>query len=115
MIDAKHFSEIYSILTSLGDEFTNKLPDEVLSFIANERDVRYNPIIDEDKSNHEQGFDKTTMTFITMLKLDYWCESNEERDKLLRELDENEAVIKNELNSATSTRQLMKMLRDNKV
>ena len=113
MSDKRLYSEVYAVLSALGGDFVTQIPIDVITLISNERDLNYNPIIDESKGLHEQELGKETIAFIAMLKLNYWCESDEEKQELLDLLDTNEEKLKALLRSITNTRKLLAMLREN--
>ena len=85
--------------------------NQLLDFIDKERDINYEPIIDENKPLNEQNILKESRAMIAMLELDYWCETDEEIAELLRVLQTNEQELKELLENITSTRELMELLK----
>jgi hypothetical protein len=89
MINSKIYSELHALLYSLGEEFTSKIPTNLLELIDNEKDPNYIPDIDESKPIDEQNLDEITMVFVTLFKLEYWCKSVEEKKDILTSLESN--------------------------
>ena len=83
------YSEVYSILNMLGEEYINKLPSKLLEFIKKEKVNLYNPVYSLDKSIEEQGISEDALAMITFFNLKYWC-APEEKEELLEVLRENE-------------------------
>ncbi|GHV18286.1 hypothetical protein FACS189425_06630 [Clostridia bacterium] len=109
------YSEVYAILEALaedfGSEYVSRIPGNVITFIANSRDESYSPILDENKGYHEQGLSEDAIAILAMLKLNYLAETNEEKQELLELLNTNEETLNEKLRGATSTRELMKLLK----
>ena len=87
------------------------MPNELIEFFAKNRDTSYVPVIDESKPIDEQNLDKVTMALVTILKLDYWCKTEEEKSELVKVLNNNDEELFQLLASATSTRDFLKKLR----
>ena len=91
------YSQVYSIINYLGDEYKNKIPNNLLEFFSREKDTvsgsEFNPYIQIE----EQGLLKDTISILAMLKLQYWCESEEEKQKLLNQLSKNEIEYQDNL------------------
>ena len=109
-------SEVYAVLVALGDEYIKKLPPDVWEDIIRLKDNTYNPYVDEDVFLHEQKLlhMDDTITFIGMLKLDYWCETEEEKQELLAIMEENEAAWQETLTQTASLCGKLKILEKDK-
>lgn len=79
----KVYSEVYAVLSTLNDEYIRNTPTDVLNFIADNRDKDYIVNIDENKALDNQNLSEETIAFIAMLKLDYWCHDEGEKEKLV--------------------------------
>ena len=84
------YSEIYEILNLLEEEYKEKVPKKIREFFRNERNIEYTPKIDTEIPLDEQNLKRETMVLLAILNLNYWCESEEEKQKFLKELEENE-------------------------
>ena len=108
----KVYAEVHAILSTFTDDCVKLIPKDLLDLINKERDTNYISIIDENKPLHEQRIEKETIAFIAYLKLNFWCKDDEEKQELLDILKTNEQELNIQLSSATSTRALMKLLRN---
>lgn len=92
----KAYSEVYEILQLLDDKFIDKVPRKFMEFIEKEKDNDYIPNIKPNVSLEEQELLEDTTNILAMLKLDYWCEDEEEKKELLSILNQNEHPVINE-------------------
>ena len=90
MDERKVNAEILSVLMELGDKYISKIPKEIISYITNNYDAESMPYIDKNKRIEEQNISKDARVFLTMLKINYWCKTQEEKDKLIKLLADNE-------------------------
>lgn len=111
MINSKVYSEVYATIFALGDEYVDKTPIDVMDFFDEERDEDYLPEIDQNKALNEQGLEEDTVTIIAMLKLNYWCETEEEKAEFLAFLKTNEATLQEKLMASGSTRELLRLFK----
>ncbi len=86
----KVYSEVYAVLSALNNEYIRKTPRKILDKIEKSRDPSYTPNIDETKPLDEQGLSKEAIAMLAALKLDYWCESEEEKEALRKILIAND-------------------------
>ena len=91
------YSEVYQVLLVLGNDYINKLPNKLLTTIEEKRDITYNPIIKDDIALSEQNVKKETLSVIALMHLNYWCESEEEKEDIKNTLQRNEANYQDEL------------------
>lgn len=84
------YAEVYAVLSVLGGQYIRKIPQNVLDIIANQRDMLREYKIYEDKPLEEQNLSKEALALLAALKLDYWCESEQEKTKLQNLLRLNE-------------------------
>lgn len=84
------YSEVYEILNLLEDEYKERVPKEVIEFFEQERDKEYNPIIDVNIPLEKQNLKRKTMVVLAILNLNYWCDSEEEKQAILDNFAENE-------------------------
>lgn len=91
------YSEVYQVLNLLGIEYINKLPNSLFNMLKEKRDINYTPQYVEDIPLDEQNIKKETLAIIALLHLNYWCESNKEKDELKQILNSNETRYQQEL------------------
>ena len=84
------YSEVHKILSLLEDEYVEKVPEKVKKFFEEERMKDYEPNIKVDIPLTEQNLKRETMVLLAILNLNYWCNSEEEKQSFLNELAENE-------------------------
>ena len=81
------YSEIYGILEVLGENYKKKLPSKLLKQISEEKNPQYQPNYNiTDNIN----LAKETKGIIALFKTNYWCESEIEKQELLKKFKDNE-------------------------
>ncbi len=88
----KVFSEVYSVLQALGKEYTDKISNNVLSIIENNRDFEYKPEIDKNKALNNQNICKEAINMIAKIDMDFWCETEKEKREFYTLLENNEKI-----------------------
>lgn len=94
----KAYSEVYEILKLVDKEYFDKIPKKFVEFLEREKDNNYIPNINENIPLEEQKLLNDTINILAMLKLDYWCSSEEEKSELLKLLNENEKKHQENIN-----------------
>lgn len=84
------YSEVYSILNLLGNNYIAKLPKSLFKMIEEEKSSTYNPQYSEVKSLNEQNIKRESLAMIALFHLNYWCNSNEEKEQLKQLFKNNE-------------------------
>lgn len=83
----KAYSEIYEILNLMDIKYLDKIPDKVKELINNGRDKEFQTNISIDIPLEKQGLQRDTLTVLTILYLNYWCESEQEKRELIELFD----------------------------
>jgi len=91
------YAEVDAILELLEEDYKKRVPNKIRDFFKEEKAEDYNPKIDVQKSLLEQNLQRETFVLLTILELNYWCNSEEEKKELLKELNENEEQAQREL------------------
>lgn len=91
------YSEVYSLLNLLGDRYISRLPNSLYNLIKNEKLDTYNPQYDGTISLTEQNIKKESISMIALFHLNYWSESNEDKEELMKIFTDNEDNYKVEL------------------
>lgn len=86
------YAEVDEILKLLEQKYVDRIPDKIKKFFKEERSQEYNPIIRADIPLDEQNLNRNTFILLAVLNLNYWCDSEEEKQEILREFAENENV-----------------------
>lgn len=84
------YAEVDAILNVLEDEYAEKIPEKVKKFFAEEKIKDYEPVIDVNVPLTEHNLKRETMVLLAILNLNYWCESENEKQEFLNELAQNE-------------------------
>ena len=84
------YAEVDEILKLLEDEYAERVPKKVRDFFKEERDKEYMPKIDVDIPLTQQNLKRETMVLLAILNINYWCDSEEEKQFYLKELEKNE-------------------------
>ncbi|MCL2739745.1 MAG: hypothetical protein FWE47_00915 [Oscillospiraceae bacterium] len=114
MNNKKVYSETYATLLALGEEQINRLPADVFELIKKESLEMYMPRIDAEKPLSEQGLSEEALAMIALLRLEYWCDSDEEKEEFRQYLQTNEQKLEEILMNTTSTRELLRLIRKNR-
>ena len=83
------YSEVYSLLNALGSQYINALPKKLYSLIEEKRDKSYNPTFDLSMPIYKQNISKNATALICILHYNYWCTSEEEKNRINKILKYN--------------------------
>lgn len=86
------YSEVCTILNMLEDEYKERVPKNVINFFEEERDKEYNPIINVNIPLEKQNLRRKTIVLLAILNLNYWCDSEEEKQEILDSFSKNEEL-----------------------
>ena len=92
--DMMAYSEVYEILNLMEDEDKKRVPQEVRDFFEDQRMKEYKPKIRTDIPLTEQNLRRETVVLLTILVINYWCDSEEEKQSFIDELEKNEKIKK---------------------
>lgn len=84
------YAEIDAILNLMDEKYVNKIPEKLKNIFKEEKKFDYKPVIDTQKALNEQELQKGTLVILAMLCLNYWCDSEEEKQELIKAYSENE-------------------------
>lgn len=84
------YTEVYEFLGLLDETIRNKVPTYIMTLFEEEKDNDYTKKIDADIPIKEQGLKEETLALIAMLNLRYWCEDEQEKQRLIGVYKENE-------------------------
>lgn len=102
------YSEVSAILDLLDDEYISKVPRKFIEFIDNEKDNEYFININPNVPLEKQELLPDTINILAMLKLDYWCDTEEEKLELLNILNKNEEEYQEQLREKYNPENLFK-------
>lgn len=94
----KAYSEVDAILNMLETEAVEQIPLKVREFFKKEKDKNYIPKISEDFSELDNmELMRETICLLTILDINYWCETEEEKQLILNKLKDNDRIKEEEL------------------
>lgn len=76
------YSEVYSVLEMYGNEYIEKLPNKLYFLIKDNRNLKYSPIYETKKPIFMQGISKEALAILTFMYLNYWVESELEKEAI---------------------------------
>ena len=91
------YSEVYAILNLMNPKYINKIPSRLKLIIKEEMDKEYKPEIKYDIPLTEQKLNKKTFTILAMLNLNFWCETQEHKNELIKLYANNDRIKEEEL------------------
>ena len=84
------YSEIDEFLSLLQEEQIKKIPLKLREFFKKEKDKEYKKQIDSEIPIKDQNLRSETLAIIAMLNLQYWCEDEQEKERLKKVYEQNE-------------------------
>ena len=90
------YAEVDAILELLEDEYVNRIPAQVREFFKKEKNKEYILNIRSDIGLDWQKIKAETISLLTLLQINYLCDSEEERKEILKELQENDRLKEEE-------------------
>jgi len=94
------YSEIDEFLGLLNDEQRNKIPQKLREFFREEKDGDYIKGINPNEPIKNQNLKEETLGIIALLNLQYWCEDENEKQRLKEIYAKNEKVYQEMLQVA---------------
>ncbi len=93
----KVYSEVYAFLNIVSEEDRNKIPKKLKEMIEEEREKEYTPSYTFEIPIGEQEISDEAIAMIALLHLNYWCEDENEKERLNEIFNENEKKYQDEL------------------
>lgn len=91
------YSEVDSFLELLDEADRNKIPIKLRNLFRQEKDKNYIKKIEVNIPIEEQNLKEETLAIIALLNLKYWCDQEEEKERLKRRYARNERIYQEEL------------------
>ncbi len=83
------YSEVYSFINALGENYIKKIPMKTYNIIKNNRDVNFNPQFQKNQTISSGDLSNEALSLIAALNLQYWCSDPEEKNELKQAYIEN--------------------------
>ncbi len=84
------YTEVDAILNMMDSKYVEKIPRKLRDMFKEERLNDYEPKIDLIESLDNQNLQRETLVILSIIYVNYWCESEEERKNLIQKFAENE-------------------------
>ena len=94
---ASAYSEIDEILSKMEDRYVNKVPYKIRELIKKEKNNNYQPNIEFSEEILDNKLQRKTIAILAWLNLNYWCDDEEEKEKLIAIYHENDIIKDREL------------------
>ena len=91
------YTEVLTILNYMETEYQEKIPKKLIDFFERNSAKDYKFDIDLAIPLKEQELKAKTLSLLAMLNLNYWCNSDEEKQELIKHYSENEKKYQEEL------------------
>ena len=91
------YCEVDMILGQMEEKYVNKVPSELRKLFREQKRDDYSPEIRADIPLDEQKLLRKTIAILAMLKLNYWCEDEKEKQDLIQMYAENDKKREEEL------------------
>lgn len=78
----KAYSEVYSFINTLGNDYINKIPIKVYNTIKNNRDINYNPQFNKSQTIKQGDISQEALSLIAAINLQYWHSDAQEKNDL---------------------------------
>lgn len=91
------YSEVYAILNLMNPKYISKIPSGLKAIIKEEMDKDYKPEIKIGIPLTEQKLNPKTFTILAMLNLNYWCETLENKNELIKLYAQNDKIKEEEI------------------
>lgn len=88
--EEQYYTEAYKIILSKGEKYIKRIPKIVLDNIKEKVNLEYNFNYNPELSFKEQNIKKEAVALIVALKIQYWCDTEEERKMYKQKLVENQ-------------------------
>ncbi len=90
------YSEVDSILDQMEEEYVNRIPLDIRKIIKEEKNKEYNPIIVLSEDRLDKELNRNTIAILAWLNLNYWCDNEEEKGKLIEIYKKNDIINEEE-------------------
>lgn len=86
----KEYTEVLAILNSMEEEYLERVPQELITFLDNNKDENYKFEVDFSVPLKEQKINLKSLALLAMININYWCKTEDEKKRLIEIYSENE-------------------------
>lgn len=102
------YSEVDEFLNLISNKHRNKVPNELRRLFKEEKDTSYKKGIDVNLPIREQELKEETLAIIALLNLNYWCDDENEKERLKKVYANNEKTYQDNLQIAFNSDEIFK-------
>lgn len=84
------FSQVDAFLEMIDEKYRNKVPQKLRDLYKEYKKPGYNPVYSKEIPIEDQDIKKESIDMIGLLHLNYWCETEEQKQELRNIFYENE-------------------------
>ena len=95
--DTYAFAELLELISFLDEESKNKIPQKLISIFEANALETYENHLSPELPLEEQNISEKTISYLGVICLNYWCDSEEEKQDLLNKVRENDIRKEKEL------------------
>lgn len=91
------YAEVDTILSLMNEKYVNRIPNKLREIFKNGKSTDYRSNIESKKSLAEQNLQRETLVILATLCLNYWCDSEEEKQQFIKDYSENDKKNEDEI------------------
>lgn len=95
--DTYAFAELLELISFLDEESKNKIPQKLISIFEANALKTYENHLSPELPLEEQNISEKTISYLGVICLNYWCNSEEEKQDLINKVRENDIRKEKEL------------------
>ena len=80
------YKQLITILNNMEPEYKEKIPKKLMKLFEENSAEDYEFHLDLTRPLQEQELNSKTLALLAMLNLNYWCETEEEKQELIKQL-----------------------------
>ena len=97
------YKQVITILDNMEPEYKEKIPKKLVKLFEENSAENYEFHLDLTRPLKEQELNSKTLALLAMLNLNYWCETEEEKQELIKHYTENERKYQEKLRKKYNT------------
>ena len=97
------YKQVITILDNMEPEYKEKIPKKLVKLFEENSAENYEFHLDLTRPLQEQELNSKTLALLAMLNLNYWCETEEEKQELIKHYTENERKYQEKLRKKYNT------------
>lgn len=107
-MDGMAYAEIIEILDNMSSENKNKIPKKVYDFFLEHANKNYKKHLNKNMTLCDQEIREDTKEILAILLTNYWCETEEKKNNILKMFRDNEIKYQEQLHEKYNPDDLFK-------